>query len=126
MYVSDTHAWIYYLLNRLPEKVDSIFTTVEKHDETMFVPTIVLNECIHIIESGKISLDYEELFAKFDTSDNFVVVPLDLEVTRLVPKIRLSELHDRIIVATAKILNAVLVTKDKKIAESGLVKTVWG
>ena len=126
MYVLDTHAWIYYLLNKLPKELDNIFASVEKYNDVMFVPTIVLNECIHIIDSGKISMDYEELFSKFDAGYNFIVVPLDLEITKIVPRIKLSELHDRIIVATAKTLNATLITKDEEIVKSKLVKTVWG
>jgi PIN domain nuclease of toxin-antitoxin system len=35
------------------------------------------------------------------------------------------ELHDRIVVAIAKLLNATLITKDDKIISSGLVKTIW-
>src|SRR3989338_9802793 len=120
MYVLDTHAWIYYLLNKLPKELDNIFASVEKYNDVMFVPTIVLNECIHIIDSGKISMDYEELFSKFDAGYNFIVVPLDLEITKIVPRIKLSELHDRIIVATAKTLNATLITKNEEIVKSKL------
>jgi hypothetical protein len=36
----------------------------------------------------------------------------------MLPEIKLPELHDRIIVATAKILGAKLITKDKDIVES--------
>jgi len=35
------------------------------------------------------------------------------------------EPHDRIVVATAKLLNSTLITKDYKIISSGLVKTIW-
>ena len=35
------------------------------------------------------------------------------------------DLHDQIIVATAKFLNAILITKDKKIRDSNIVETVW-
>lgn len=34
-------------------------------------------------------------------------------------------MHDKIIIATAKILNAKLITKDEKIIESGYVETIW-
>jgi PIN domain nuclease of toxin-antitoxin system len=44
---------------------------------------------------------------------------------KLLPEIELKELHDRIIVATAKILNAKLITKDRRIRESEIVETVW-
>lgn len=34
-------------------------------------------------------------------------------------------MHDRIIVATAEIHNATVITKDKKIVESKIVDTIW-
>jgi len=35
------------------------------------------------------------------------------------------EPHDRIVVATAKLLNAKLITKDDKIRISRIVETIW-
>ena len=58
MYVSDTHAWVYYLLNKLPKNLNKVFSSVEAAESIMLVPTIVLNECIHLAENGKISLTY--------------------------------------------------------------------
>jgi predicted nucleic acid-binding protein len=62
---------------------------------------------------------------KFRISSNFIPISLNLEITEMLPEIKLPELHDRIIVATAKILGAKLITKDKDIVESGLVETIW-
>ena len=125
MFVADTHAWVYYLLDRLPEKADNIFKSVEHFEDVMFVPSIALSECVHLVETGRIKLDYNVLFSRFSESGNFMVLPLDLEAVKMLPYIKLNELHDRIIVAAAKSLNAVLLTKDGELKKSGLVKTVW-
>jgi len=102
MYIADTHAWARYLLNKLPDKSEKIFSNVEVFEDLMFIPTICLNECIYLIEKKKLTLDYKTLFSRFEESNNFLIAPLDLEITKLVPNIKLRELHDRIIVATAK------------------------
>ena len=125
MFVADTHAWIYYLLDRLPRRASKLFRSVELARDVMFIPSIVLSECVYLVETKRIKLDYETLFSKFERASNFEVVPLDLELVKLLPNIKLSELHDRIIVATARSLDAVLITKDKEITSSGLVKTAW-
>jgi predicted nucleic acid-binding protein len=44
LYVTDTHALVWYILDTLPEAVDSVFTSAEKGESTIFVPTIVLAE----------------------------------------------------------------------------------
>jgi len=124
-YVADTHAWIFYLLNKLPTKANDAFKSVEKGESMMFVPTIALAECIHLIEGKKIALNLKELFIKFETGANFVPVSLNFEIIKEISKIKLEEIHDRIIVATARFLDAKLITKDSDIINSKLVETVW-
>lgn len=58
-------------------------------------------------------------------AENFIPVPLTLEIVENLVKHPLLEIHDRIMVVTAKLLNASLITKDKEIMESKLVKTIW-
>ncbi len=124
-YVADTHAWIFYLLNKLPAKANDAFKSVEKGKGIMFIPTIALAECIHLIEGRKIDLNLEELFVKFETGANFVPVSLNFEIIKEISKIKLEEIHDRIIVATARLLDAKLITKDDEIKKSKIVETIW-
>ena len=57
---------------------------------------------------------------------NYITYPLDEEIVLECQNLKqFSDLHDRIVVATAKLLNAQLITKDEKIKKSKLVKTVW-
>ena len=125
MFVADTHAWVYYLLNKLPSKSNDIFTSVENGKDIIYVPSICLSECVHLIGTDKVLLTYNELFSRFEKSSNFIVAPLTFEITKLIPEIHLNELHDRIIVATTKFLDTTLITKDKEIMRSKIVKTVW-
>jgi len=37
----------------------------------------------------------------------------------------IPELHDRIVAATAKLLDAKLLTKDENIQKSGIVEVIW-
>lgn len=125
MIVADTHAWIYYLLNKLPSKANEIFISAESGKETIAIPSICLVECTHLIETGKITTTYKELFSRLEVSNNFIVVPLTLEIIKSIPEFKLGEMHDRIIVATAKYLKSSLVTKDKEIIKSQLVQSIW-
>ena len=124
-YVADTHAWVYYLLDMLPRGADEVFRRAERGEATIFVPTIVLAECIYLVERGRISLSYDELFSRLKIAGNFLVVPLTLEVVEEIPRVPLRELHDRIVVATARLLDAALITKDDEIRASRLVETLW-
>ena len=125
LYVPDTHAFIWYLLDNLPKKVDDIFKSVEKGESTIFVPTIVLVESLHLVENKKIDLNFDHLLKKIEMCKNFVPTSFNFQIMKILPELGIKELHDRIIIATVKILNAKLITKDKEIKKAGIVETVW-
>ena len=125
LYVTDTHPFIWYLAGKLPSKIDEIFTSAEKGESIIFIPTIVLAECLYLAEIGRIELDFDALLGKIEISSNFVPVSFNFQVVKILPEIKLRDLHDRIIVATAKLLNAKLITKDREIRDSGIVEVVW-
>lgn len=124
-YVADAHSWVHYLTGNLSKNPDDVFTSVENGEDVIYVPTIALAECLYLLEKGKISLDIKELLNKFEVSLNFIPVSFTFEVVKLLPTIKITEIHDRIIVATSKLLNAKLITDDEEIINSGLVETVW-
>jgi len=124
-YVADTHAWVFYLLDCLPEKADEVFSQAEHGGAYVFVPTIALAECVYLVEGGKIDLDLEGLFSKLRAGGNFIPAPLTLDVVERIHLIPLTEIHDRIIVATAQALGAKALTRDEQIVESGVVETIW-
>jgi len=84
-----------------------------------------LAECLHLVENEKIDLNFSDLLKKIEMSRNFVPTSFNFQVMKVLPEIRIKELHNRIIVATANILNAKLITKDREIKEAGIVETVW-
>jgi len=56
-------------------------------------------------------------------SINFPPFSLDIEVIKEMEKLdELPELHDKIIVATARMLNAPLITKDEEIKKSEYIQ----
>jgi len=57
-YVADTHAFVLYITGKLPERVDSIFRSAEEGESTVYIPTIVLAECLYLVENKKIDLDF--------------------------------------------------------------------
>jgi len=124
-YVVDTHAWVFYLLDRLPKGANKVFSEAEHGRAIIFIPTIALAECVHLVEKRKIALDFNELFSKLRIGENFLPASLTLEVVERIPAIPLSEIHDRIVVATAQALKAKVLTKDERIAGSGIVETTW-
>ena len=50
LYVTDTHALVWYVVGKLHDKVNEIFKSAETGKSTIFIPTIVLAECLYLVE----------------------------------------------------------------------------
>jgi len=127
-YVTDTHPLLWYLAadERLSKRAALAFDEAETGDGVIVVPSIVLAETIRVIEKKRLMLKFEDVLRAIGSSSNYQVLPLDfrlvLELTR-VPG--LTELHDRIIVGSARLLGAPLITADSEISRSGCVPVIW-
>jgi PIN domain nuclease of toxin-antitoxin system len=87
---------------------------------------IVLFECLYVCEKKRVDLEFRQIIEKIKSTLNYLVYPLDEEVILTCQDVKeITEPHDRIIVATAKLLNARLITKDEKIRNSKIVETIW-
>jgi predicted nucleic acid-binding protein len=128
VYLADAHALGWYFTGdpRLGRKAARIFERSEKGEFPIVIPSIVLAELFHIGRKQRIDLDFAELLREIKERSNFIVAALDLPTLRKVPEVAsLSELHDQIIVATALLYEAKVLTKDGAIRAAGQVETVW-
>jgi len=125
LYVIDTHVLIWYftgskrLKPTLKDKIDDI----RNRNGRLLVPTIVLAEALAIAEKGKVEFDFTEMQRVIHEEPEFEVVSFTPEIFQMVVQVHnIPELHDRIIVATARFYGAGILTKDHEILESGEVR----
>lgn len=80
---------------------------------------------LDIAEKGRVEFDFTEMYRLIEEEPEFEVVGFDLEIFNETTRIkRVNEIHDRIIVATARFYQGSILTKDRIISESGEVETV--
>jgi PIN domain nuclease of toxin-antitoxin system len=111
--VVDSHTLFWFLTNkqRLSRRVEQLL----RKSDYIIVPTIVLMEILYILEKNRISFKFVEVLSELKIR-KYIVYPLDLDVISQVLSIDSSlEMHDRIIIATAQIYNAILLSKDRDI-----------
>jgi len=126
LYIADAHAFARYLINELPKEADAIFEKAEREKSNIVIPAIAIAELIHVFERTRSESRIWEIFEKIDIYPSFSIHSLDEKVLKIIPEVKLRELHDRIIVATYIATKAEgLITKDENIRKSGLVKTIW-
>lgn len=127
MYVADAHSLIWYLKEdeQLSKPAQDIFESCDNNEEIIVIPSIALIEAMFICERKKIGLSFNDILLKLKISSNYQTYPLDDEIVFECVSLKLPDPHDRIVVATATVLNAKLTTKDSDIRDSGLVETIW-
>ena len=130
-YIIDTFAFLAYLADVLPRKADEIFKKAEKKQVKLLLPSIALGESLYTIYKGKeifgkvIPLEKIELiFQILRDQDILELICLNLEGWRLFHGLEISELHDRMIVASLKLFKAeAILTNDSEISEG--ISTIW-
>jgi PIN domain nuclease of toxin-antitoxin system len=110
---------------KLSKKARAIFDSCERGEVVIIIPAIVLLECIDIFDKKKVDLSFEEIVLKIFQATNFIFSEINWSLILEVNKIKgLRDLHDRIIVATTKIFDAFLISKDKTIRKF-YKRTIW-
>jgi predicted nucleic acid-binding protein len=130
-YIIDTVAFLAYLADVLPKKADDIFKKAEKKQAKLLLPSIALGETLYTIYKGKaifgkvVPLEKIELIFQILRDQNILeLICLDLEGWRIFHGLNISELHDRMIVASFKLIKAEsIVTNDPEISEQ--FSTIW-
>ncbi|MGE0884774.1 MAG: type II toxin-antitoxin system VapC family toxin [Blastocatellales bacterium] len=131
--VADTHAIIWYVDS--PTDLSLAATSVmdaaaNDPSQRIFLSAITLIEMQYLTEKGKIkSTILPKVLAELNDPKPIIeVVPIDRKVSdclALIPRLTVPDMPDRIIAATALLLNLSLVTTDTKIQTLSNVVTVW-
>jgi len=125
-YVSDSVAFLYFLLDRLPRRANKAFREAEEGRAVMYLPTIAAAELYYLFEKRGWLEQWTELRNRMAEVVNFQYYPFNERVLNLIRTTKAKELHDKIIVLTCRAVDADgLVTNDRKLSALGEVKTIW-
>ena len=128
VYIVDTHAVVWFF-----EESDDLgkeaLNILNSKDARLVIPTIVLSEIFYLSQRKRITPSFEDIFQVIEQDNRCIIYPLDINVLRFLPKG--LDIHDGIICSTALVYRELmkeevrLITKDKEIIDSGIVKTSW-
>jgi len=127
LYVLDTHVLIWYFIGsrRLREELKERIDRTRQQGGRLLVPTIVLVEALDVAEKGRVKFDFAEMYRLIREEPEFEVIGFSLEIFDEALRVEgVQEIHDRIIVATARFYRAGLLTKDRIVRESGEVEVL--
>lgn len=131
MIVLDTHAWIWWVSSPefLSEKAKRIIDEAAT-ERNILISSVSVWEVAILVSRGRLKLTMNpgDWVAASEALPFFEFVPVsnNIALTSVqLPGALHKDPADRIIIATAVSLGAVLVTKDEKIRNYRHVKTVW-
>ncbi len=130
-YVVDTHALVWFLEgnSRLGTNAKTILAN---SDSQLILPAIALAEAVWIVDRARTSIpSVVDLLDAVSADPRIAIYPLDKAVIeQSISLSAITEMHDRLIVATALILenrgeNIALLTCDRNITASSLISIIW-
>ena len=127
-FLVDTVAIVRHLRRHpaLGREASRILSDADLGQHRIYLSAITLMEVLYLSEAKRIDIGLPELVRYIEESTNYVIVPVDGAVVLAATSIDdVPELHDRIIVATAKNLDVPVLTSDRVISHSRHVETVW-
>jgi len=114
----DTHCLVWYVHEELNKKLSGKAMQIiaeAENSSNIYIPTIVLMEIYDLEEKERIPKTFDMLMSNITDSDNYKMIPFDDKILSIALSIKGLEIHDRIIFATAKLTESILVTKDQVI-----------
>ena len=125
-YVSDAVAFFYYLLDKLPPNANDAFKKAEDGNASLHLPTIAAAELHYLFERKGWTKQWSRLKAEMKRHAAFNYYPFNEDVLNLFEQTKAREIHDKIIISTARLLKAeALITKDEALCDLAEVRTVW-
>lgn len=122
LWVLDTHILIWYFTGnkRLPDETRDLIDQARQRGGRLLVPTIVLAEALSVAIKGRLAFDFDALYQLVQDEPEFEIVEFGAAVFNETLRVEgISEIHDRIIVATTRFYGAGLLTLDGVIRASG-------
>ncbi len=127
-YLADTVAIVRHLRGHpaLGPQAAQILRDADAGNHHVYLSAITLMEVLYLSEAKRVDVRLDELTEHVSSSVNYEIVPVNADVVLAAAEVDdVPELHDRIIVGTAKWLGVPILTGDGIISESSHVKTIW-
>jgi PIN domain nuclease of toxin-antitoxin system len=131
VYVTDTHPLIWYTAGKhtkLSPRVVKIFDSAFANQALIVIPSSVLWEISLLVEHDRIKLrePFPQWASALIARRGLDLASNDLDVIAEAHRLRFQgDPFDRTIVATAKIMELPLITRDAVIVDSNLVDIAW-
>jgi predicted nucleic acid-binding protein len=109
----------------LGKRAKEIISQAEDNQHQLFVSIISLMEIMYLAEKNRIPITLNEMIDHLNSKSCYSIVEFSLDILREAEKTQFYELHDRLILATAKLLGTPVISSDEKFTELKDIEVIW-
>ena len=126
-YLLDTVALVRHFAGsgKIGKKAARLLDTAGEGEHEFVISVISLMEVMYLAEKNRIEINLVETLDHIDSTPQYTVVNLNPDILRVAEDIDFYELHDRLILATAKWLGVSVISSDGKFVAVEGIEVVW-
>ena len=98
---------------------------IEQKSNHFYISIISLKEILYLSEKKLINVSLDETLRITESSSLYSIVNLTPEILKVAETTIFDELHDRLILSTAKWLQIPIISSDKMLADVKGVEVIW-
>ena len=123
-YLLDTVAIVRYFTNS--KNIGKKALEILNNDENQFyVPVMALIEIMYLAERNRIEITFEETIEQIETRHNCQILNITPQIVLEAKGVEFPELHDRLILATAKLLDIPVISSDTHFPGVESITAIW-
>jgi PIN domain nuclease of toxin-antitoxin system len=102
-----------------------ILDTIEERDDLLVISVVSLMEIMYLAEKQRISINLHKTLTHIEVSSKYTIINLLPEILQVAETITFPDLHDRLILATAKWLDVPIISSDGAFETVPGVEVIW-
>lgn len=110
---------------RIGRRAAHILDTIEERDDLLIISVISLMEILYLSEKNRITIHLTETLERIESSSKYAVINLSSDILRVAENIAFRELHDRLILATARWLDVAIISSDEAFEHVPGIAVIW-
>jgi predicted nucleic acid-binding protein len=110
---------------KIGRAASQVLDAMEESDDAFFVSVVSLMEIIYLAEKNRIEINLAETLNLIEPSSKYTIINLSPEILRVAEMVDFYELHDRLILATAKWLGVNVISSDHEFKKVQDINVIW-
>lgn len=126
-YLLDTATLIRHFtgLGKIGAGAALILNAVEDSEDEFVISVISLMEIMYLAEKNRIEISLSETLNLIEASSKYTIANLNSDIIRIAENNYFFELHDRLILATAKWLGIKIISSDNQFDTVEGINVIW-